>query len=138
MALWTVYNGKKRVLMYSEGALSIPNPPSYLQVQRFFYKVPYSNIGKGGFMIKDGKKIHTPTWMEVHPETTYEDIIVEKKPFEELFVEPEKWTFESASSDKTYTVKKNKHGKLSCDCWGYIAHKRCKHIKEVEKLCGIS
>ena len=54
-----------------------------------------------------------------------------KKPFEELFVEPQQWTFESSSSDKKYTVKINKHGKLSCDCWGYIAHRKCKHIKEV-------
>jgi hypothetical protein len=137
MALWTVYNGKKRVLMYSEGALSIPNPPSYLQVQRFSYKVPYSNVGLGGFIELDGKKFHTPSWIEVHPKTTLQDIRVDKKPFEELFVEPEKWTFESASSDKTYTVKKNKHGKLSCDCWGFIAHRKCKHVKEVE-LCGIS
>lgn len=137
MALWTVYNGKKRVLMHSEGALSISNPPSYLQVKRFFYKVPYSNVGQGGFVEQDGKKFHTPSWIEVHPKTTLNDIVVEKKPFEELFVEPEKWTFESASSDKTYTVKKNKHGKLSCDCWGYIAHRKCKHVKEVE-LCGIS
>jgi len=63
---------------------------------------------------------------------SFEDIIVEKKPFDELFVEPEKWEFKSASSDKLYTVKRNRSGKLSCDCWGYIAHKKCKHIKEVE------
>lgn len=137
MALWEVNNGKKKVLMYSEGSLSISNPPPYLSVRRHSYKVPYSNVGLGGFVEQDGKKFHTPSWIEVHPKTTLSDIVVEKKPFQELFVEPEKWTFESASSDKTYTVKKNKHGKLSCDCWGYIAHRKCKHVKEVE-LCGIS
>ena len=133
MALWEVNNQKKTVIMYSDGALAIENPPSYLSIRRKFYKVPYSNVGKGGFFINpEGKKIHTPSWTEVHPETTLDDIIVEKKPFEELFVEQEEWKFESSSSDKTYTVRKNKHGKLSCDCWGYIAHKKCKHIKEAQ------
>ena len=126
MALWDV-NGE---LVYSSGSLSIANPPSNLWVKRHTYKVPYSNVGKGGFVMKDGKKFHTHSWIEVHPETTFDVIVVEKKPFEELFVEPKTWTYESASSNKSYTVKYNKHGKLSCDCWGYIAHRNCKHIKD--------
>ena len=87
--------------------------------------------------MKDGKKFHTPSWIEVHPETTLDDIEVEKKLFEELFVEPKTWTYKSSSSDKTYTVKYNKNGNLSCDCWGYIAHRKCKHIKDaVGKING--
>lgn len=128
MALWEV-NGE---LVYSDGALSIQNPSGSIFAKRFYYKIPYSNVGLGGFMMRDGKKIHTPSYIEVHPQTTHSDLIVEKKPFEELFVEPETYTFESSSSDKVYTVKKNKSGKLSCDCWGYIAHRKCKHIKEVQ------
>ena len=127
MALWEV-NGE---LVYADGALSIPNPSGSIFAKRFYYKIPYSNVGLGGFIMRDGKKIHTPSYIEVHPQTTHNDLIVEKKPFEELFVEPQQWTFESSSSDKKYTVKINKHGKLSCDCWGYIAHRKCKHIKEV-------
>ena len=75
------------------------------------------------------------TVFKVHNKATLDDIIVDKKPFEELFVEQkndQKWKFKSASSDKEYTVRYNAAGKLSCDCWGYIAHKRCKHIKQVE------
>ena len=53
------------------------------------------------------------------------------KPFEELFVEPRTWKFKSSSSDKEYTVTEGKW--LYCDCWGYIAHKRCKHIKKVKE-----
>jgi hypothetical protein len=132
MALWEVSNGIKKVLMHSEGALSFSNPPSYLAVKRFRYKVPYSNVGVGGFLEKDGKKYHTPSWIEVHSKTTIEDIMVEKKPFEELFVEEKTWDFKSSSSDKTYIVRYNKSGNLSCNCWGYMAHKRCKHIKEVQ------
>jgi len=131
MALWQVYNGIKTILMYSDGELKINNPPDYLHVDRFTYKVPYSNVGKGGFLEKDGKKFHTPSWIEVHPETTLDDIEVDKKPFQELFVEEQQWSFKSASSDKTYTVRRNRSGNLSCDCWGYIGHKKCKHVKEV-------
>lgn len=134
MALWEVNNGIKSTIMYADGALSIPNPPSYLSVRRKYYKIPYSNTGKGGFINKEGKKFHVPSWIEVHPNTSFEDILVDKKPFEEIFVEPETWTFESSSSSKTYTVKRTKSGNLSCDCWGYIAHKKCKHVKEVSEL----
>ena len=133
MALWEVNNGKKSVIMYSDGSLSIKNPPPYLSVRRKFYKVPYSNVGLGGFIEQDGKKFHTPSWTEVHPQTSFNDLIVEKKPFQEIFTEPEQWTFESSSGDKIYKVKRNKNGKLSCDCWGYIAHRNCKHIKEVDQ-----
>lgn len=129
MALWEV-NGE---LVYSDGALSITNPPKSMFVRRHFYKVPYSNVGKGAIMNTDGQRYHVPSWTKVHPKTTLDDIIVEKKPFEEVFIEPKTWSFKSASSDKQYTVKINKNGKLSCDCWGYIAHKKCKHIKQVQQ-----
>ena len=132
MALWEV-NGE---VVYADGALSIPNPSGSIFAKRHYYYIPYTNVGKGGFIMRDGKKIHTPSYIEVHPETTHDDLIVDKKPFEELFVEPEQWTFESSSSDKTYTVKRNKHGKLSCGCWGYIAHRKCKHIKKVQETVG--
>tara|TARA_B100000902_G_C27214379_1_gene866170 strand:+ start:117 stop:524 length:408 start_codon:yes stop_codon:yes gene_type:complete len=132
MALWEVTLNGDTTIEYSDGGYSQSPPISGTWVRRHTYKVPYTNVGKGGFIEKDGKKFHTPSWIEVHPETTHDDIVVDKKPFDELFAEPEKWEFKSASSDKMYTVKRNKYDKLSCDCWGYIAHKKCKHIKEVE------
>jgi hypothetical protein len=134
MALWQV----KDEIVYSDGPLSISaEEMSGVFVKRHFYTVPYSNVGKGGIMKRaDGKRFHTPSWTEVHPETTLKDIIVEKKPFEELFVEPKSWSFKSASSDKEYTVKLKRDGNPYCDCWGYMAHKKCKHVKQVkEELC---
>lgn len=121
-------------LVHSKGSLSFKPTEKVNFSYRFFYKVPFSNVGKGGFTSINGKRYHIPSWTEVHPETTLEDIMVEKKPFEELFAEDKEqtWEFKSASSDKTYTVRYNKSGNLSCNCWGYMAHKRCKHIKEVE------
>lgn len=136
MALWEVNNGKKTVIMYTDGSLSIPNPPPYLSVRRKYYKVPYSNVGQGGFIVQNDKKYHVPSWTEVHSETTFADLLVEKKPFQELFIEPKTWSFKSESSDKEYTVKQSKNGNLSCNCWGYMAHKKCKHVKQVkEQVC---
>jgi len=127
MALWEV-NGK---IVFSDGALSISKPEMNTWVKRYAYKVPYSNVGKGGFIERDGKKFHTPSWTEVHPMTSFDDILVDKKPFDEVFVEEKVWKFKSASSDKEYTVKLKKDGTPYCDCWGYIAHKKCKHVKQV-------
>lgn len=130
MALWKI-NGE---VVYSDGPLSVSTseyPQAY--VIRYFYKIPHSNTGKGAFTFQDGKKYHVPSWIEVHPETSFDDIIVEKKPFQELFVEPKTWSFKSESSDKEYTVKESKNGNLSCNCWGYMAHKKCKHVKQVQE-----
>jgi len=128
MALWNV-NGE---IVYSEGSLSLnPEEAKSIFVRRHFYKVPFTNVGTGGIVKVDSGTFHTPSWTKVHPKTTINDIIVDKKPFEELFVEPEVWEFKSESSDKVYKVKKNAKGNLSCSCWGYIAHKKCKHIKSV-------
>ena len=124
-----MHNGE---LIHTKGSLSYKPSEKVNFSYRFFYKVPYSNVGKGGLATINGKRYHTPSWTEVHPETTMDDIQVERNPFEELFVEPKTWTFKSASSDKEYTVKEGKNG-LHCDCWGYIAHRKCKHLKEVEK-----
>lgn len=50
--------------------------------------------------------------------------------FEELFQEEKHWLFKSESSDKEYRVKLGKNGPY-CNCWGYMAHKKCKHTKQV-------
>ena len=128
MALWNV-NGK---IVYSDGALSIANPPKHVFARRHYYEVPYSNVGKGAVICSNGVRYHVPSWTIVHPRTTLEDIIVKKKPFEELFVEPKVWEYKSQSSDKIYKVKLNKNDELSCSCWGYIAHRKCKHINETK------
>lgn len=132
MALWDV-DGE---IVYTEGSLSLtPEKANALFVTRHRYKIPYSNVGTGGFLTNERGTFHTPSWIQVHPQTSFEDLEVEKKPFEELFVEEKKWEFKSGSSDKVYTVKHNKRGELSCDCMGYIGHRKCKHITEVkEKL----
>ena len=117
MALWLVKHNEKEEIMYSEGALTLPGTMSPVFVRKHLYKVPYSNVGKGGITTINGKTYHIPSWTEVHTLTTLEDIVVDKNPFEELFVEEKKrsWKYKSSSSDKEYTVKEGKNG-LHCDC----------------------
>ena len=81
MALWDV-DGE---IVYTEGSLSLtPEKANALFVTRHRYKIPYSNVGMGGFVKTDRGTFHTPSWIEVHPQASFEDLIVDKKPFEEL------------------------------------------------------
>jgi uncharacterized Zn finger protein len=85
----------------------------------------------------DGKKYLTPDWIEVHPQTTYNDIIHNAPEVVETPVQKNEWVFESSSGDGFYKVRQNGL-KLTCTCPGSwrAADRRCKHIKAVEKeLC---
>ena len=79
----------------------------------------------------DGKKYLTPDWIEVLPETTINDIkyIEPEVPKEK----PKVWEFNSSSGSDVYKVKQMPDGRLTCDCWGFRAHKKCKHVKEVSQ-----
>jgi hypothetical protein len=82
---------------------------------------------------RDGKKYIIPTWQEINPLATLDDIKwVPKKT--EPKPESKTWTFKSSSSDKTYKVKQTDNT-LKCNCMGFFRAKdrRCKHIKSVEK-----
>ena len=106
---------------------------SYFEDRDGACKVYIIFFGKGGMVNLPTGRFHTPSWIKVHDKATLDDIIVAGIPFKELFDEPKTWKFKSASSDKEYTVREGKNG-LHCDCWGYIAHRKCKHLKEVSEL----
>lgn len=100
------------------------------------YTIPRSNVGKGGFFKIGGKRYHGPSWTVVEEDTTFDDLEFELEPFAELFEEKEEdkqWKFISARSGEEYIVRYNIRNELSCSCWGYIAHGKCKHIKEVKE-----
>jgi len=144
MALWEVTLNGTTTIEYRDGAYSQSPPVSGTWVRRFTYTVPYTNVGKGGILKTANGTFHTPSWTEVHEQTTIDDIMVEKKPFDEIFPsnEPtqakyEPRQFASASSDKIYTVKLGKNG-FYCDCMGYIGHRKCKHIKQAAEEWDIS
>ena len=89
-----------------------------------------------GVVKQDSKAYMIPEWTEVHPKTTYEDIYYKepKKKVEKKTLG--KWEFKSSSSDSMYVVKEMPDGRLNCDCWGFRAHKKCKHVKEVAEGRG--
>ena len=143
MALWQFthlnkHGNFRQRIIHTKGALSLPGGGlgPHVMASRFKYKYEEPVMAPSLFKT-NGKTYLMPIWKEVVEGTTLDDIEVEKKLFEELFVEPKTWTYKSSSSDKTYTVKYNKNGNLSCDCWGYIAHRKCKHIKDaIGKING--
>ena len=137
MALWKFTNLNKygtlrsRIIYVPDGKpLSVgPGFGPFVGARRFRYQSRSSYYGL--FTALNGKKYLTPDWIEVLPETTLNDVFYEKP--EEPKQKPEKWTFKSSSGDGEYLVRKSPSGKLHCNCWGYIAHKRCKHVTEVQK-----
>ncbi len=107
--------------------------------QRITIVRPHRYVSKSpfyGVVRQDDKAFMIPEWVEVHPKTTYEDIkYVEKKERKPRGI-TKKWEFKSSSSDAIYIVKEMPDGRLNCDCWGFRAHKRCKHVKEVAEGRG--
>ena len=119
-------------IVHSEGALKVGRGFGPIQAaQRFRYesRSPYF-----GLVEIKGKKFLTPDWIEVHLQTTLADIKHEPVVVE-VPVQKSEWTFKSESSDSVYRVRQNGL-KLTCTCPGSwrAADRRCKHIKEVEKL----
>lgn len=126
------YGHLRSRIVHSEGALKIGRGFGPVQAaQRFRYesRSPYF-----GLVEIKGKKFLTPDWIEVHPQTTLTDIKHEPVVVE-VPVQKSEWTFKSESSDSVYRVRQNGL-KLTCTCPGSwrAADRRCKHIKEVEKL----
>jgi hypothetical protein len=82
-----------------------------------------------GVVKQDDKAYMIPDWIEVHPKTTYKDIYYKEPKKKVDRSKLGKWEFKSSSSDSTYMVKEMPDGRLNCDCWGFRAHRKCKHVK---------
>ena len=85
---------------------------------------------------QDHKTYIVPIWMEVHPETTNEDIIWDRpklKPKEQVF------QFESSSEKGMFYKVKVVGTKVTCDCQGVwrVKDRNCKHMKQVKKELGL-
>jgi len=127
------YGNLRSRIVHSEGALKVGRGfGSFQSAQRFRYesRSPYF-----GLMVSPttGKKYLVPDWIEVHPQTTIEDVKHEAHVVVETPVQKNEWIFESSSGDGFYKVRQNGL-KLTCTCPGSwrAADRRCKHIKSVE------
>ena len=104
------------------------------------FKYEYTGNISPALVLFDGKKYIIPSWQEVLPETTLNDIEwikpqVEAPPPAQSNV----WKFQSESNpDVQYIVRQN-GSKLSCNCPGVWRSKirKCKHIFEIEKKLGM-
>jgi hypothetical protein len=127
------YGNLRSRVVYADGALKIGQGfGPFIGAKRFRYesRSPYFGLVEIG-----GKKFLTPDWIEVHPQTTYADIKHEAPVVVETPVQKNEWMFESSSGGGFYKVKQNGL-KLTCTCPGSwrAFDRRCKHIKETEKL----
>jgi hypothetical protein len=84
-----------------------------------------------------GQKYIIPSWIKVHPKTTYSDINWIKPEVKKIEPEKNSWKFESSSAPGTFYVVKQSGLKLSCNCSGFFRCKNrdigCKHCQEVRK-----
>jgi len=104
------------------------------------FKYEYTGGMSPALVSFNDKKYIIPSWQEVLPETTLNDIEwvkpqVEAPPPAQSNV----WKFQSESNpDVQYIVRQN-GSKLSCNCPGVWRSKirKCKHIFEIEKKLGM-
>ena len=98
---------------------------SIVSVHKYKIEGPYH---PGLHTASDGKKYIIPKWIEVHPETTYEDIIwiqpKQKKVIEHIDGSMGKYK-------TTYNPNKNTY---KCTCMGFWRSKgNCKHVKALRE-----
>ena len=127
------YGNLRSRVVYADGALKIGQGfGPFIGAKRFRYesRSPYFAL----IEIR-GKKMLVPDWIEVHPQTIISDIKHNAPVVVEAPVQKNEWMFESSSGGGFYKVKQNGL-KLTCTCPGSwrAFDRRCKHIKEIEKL----
>ena len=100
------------------------------------FKYEYTGNISPALVSFDGKKYIIPSWQEVLPETTLNDIEWVKPQAEApVPVQSNEWKFQSESSpDVQYIVRQN-GSKLSCNCPGFFRtkdrEKGCVHCQKV-------
>jgi len=147
MALYKLDNYTKhgllrsRIIPWEDGKQFFINPHGYgkyVGMRRFKYEYIHSSYSPRLYKSnEDGKTYIIPTWQEVLPETTLDDINwIKPKRVKEKIIGGV-WEFESSSSKgKFYSVKQTGL-KLTCNCPGFYQAKDrvkgCKHIQSVRK-----
>jgi len=137
-------NLRSRIVYRPKGEPFSFNPKGFgnfvnVSVFRYTYKHPI--MPPSLFTGHDGKKFIVPTWQEVLPETTLDDIqwIKPKKKAKKI-ENPNEWKFESKSDPGSYyVVTQISDYKVRCTCSGQYRAKdrKCRHMKEVIKELGI-
>jgi hypothetical protein len=134
------YGNRRTRIIYNPTTQLSFNPKglgSYVHIKLFKYEYTHS-ILPPALTTSNGKKYLIPTWKEIHPQTTLEDIkwIKPKIKTEPVF-EKKTWNFESSSSDSVYKVTQVDSNTFKCNCPGFYRAKDrnlgCKHVQEVRE-----
>ena len=147
MALWKFTNTNKygnlrsRIIYKPDGEAFGFNPKGFgpfVNVQMFKYEYKHEIIPPT-LLESNGKKYLIPTWQEVLPETTLNDIKWVKPKPKKVKVEVKKYQFESKSDPGHFYNVTVKNNKVDCTCSGKWRAKdrQCRHIKEIKKQLGI-
>ena len=134
------YGDKRTRIIYNPTTSIGFNPSgfgSFIGIRVFKYKYKHP-IMPPGLVQLGGKKYIVPTWQEVLPETTLNDIEwINPKIKKEKKSKSKTWKFESSSSDLIYTVKQVDSDALRCNCPGFYRAKDrnlgCKHVQKVRE-----
>ena len=116
---------------YSLTKEQIADSITIVRKHRYESKSPFYGIVRQG-----DKSYIIPEWKEVHSKTTLKDIYYKEPKKKVDRKKLGKWEFKSSSSDSVYMVKEMPDGRLTCDCWGFRAHRKCKHVKAVAEGRG--
>jgi hypothetical protein len=113
-----------------------------VNVSVFRYEYKHPTLPPALFKSPNGKTYIIPTWREVIPETTLEDInwVRDKVKEDKTISKPKEWKFESKSKPGNfYIVKQISDYKVTCNCSGQYRAKdrKCVHLKTVMKELGI-
>jgi hypothetical protein len=108
---------------------------SFISVKQFKYEYNHKLLPPALFTSSDGKTYIVPTWKEVLPETTLNDITwVRDVKVKKVKPKKDTWEFKSSSSDSVYTVTQVGLT-YKCTCPGFFRakdrKKGCKHVQEV-------
>jgi hypothetical protein len=125
-------------LVYSEGAYNIdPQNITYCNVNLFKYKYENQILPPTLITVPSGKKYIVPIWLEVHPQTTLNDIEWTKPQPPKL--DTIKFEVTGSNGDKYNTVYNPNTKKWKCSCPGSWRAKNgiCKHIKAKIELTTI-
>ena len=134
------YGDKRTRIIYNPTTSIGFNPSgfgSFIGIRVFKYKYKHP-IMPPGLVQLGGKKYIVPTWQEVLPKTTLNDIEwIKPKIKKQNKSKSKTWKFESSSSDLTYTVKQVDSDTLRCNCPGFYRAKDrnlgCKHVQKVRE-----
>ena len=148
MALWKFTNLNKygnirsRIIYKPEGETFSFNPGglgSFVSVRMFKYKYEDPTISPVLFTDLNGKKFIVPSWKEVLPETTLNDIEWVKPKVKKEKLKKGEWLFES-KSDPGHFYKVTQLGiRIKCNCSGQYRAKdrQCRHMNEIKKQLGL-